>query len=282
MKIRNKLQILPLFILILLLVASCSQTDKDIGKIPYDFPAVNTIASSNEWVLAPSIEFLNEAKEKGADSARYIFYVRKCISSEKYTSKLIELSDTIILPNSLIISIPKGATAKKGDIILTWWQSGSGLEKAIVVDDSDPSQPVVVYLDASYDEDGEDQEQLEANSFFVITDEWQTGTSVAYASDYYVEQWMVIRVSGDKVLAKGWGGSMEVLEKSKCTPIPVNMKVAVGDAVQIPYIGSYQAGTVTKVDEAKGRIWVETEWVGEMEIEVVCPGDITTGLTLED
>ena len=153
---------------------------------------------------------------------------------------------------------------------------------SIFVDDADPTQPVVVYLDASYDEDGEDQEQLEANSFFVITDEWQTGTSVAYASDYYVEQWMVIRVSGDKVLAKGWGGSMEVLEKSKCTPIPVNMKVAVGDAVQIPYIGSYQAGTVTKVDEAKGRIWVETEWVGEMEIEVVCPGDITTGLTLED
>lgn len=252
-----------------------------VGTIPLDFPAVGTDAVNGDFVLTPSLSFIDDAW-KDPESISFIFYSSTMTEPGEKESKVNQTGTDVMIPNSLIIPIPSGQEAHNGDIVLTWWQSGSGLEKAIVVDDADPSQPVVVYLDASYDENGDNQEQLKANSFVVITDEWQTGTSVAYAGDYNVEQWMVIRIEGDKVLAKGWGGSMAVLEKSKCTPIPVNMKVAVGDVIQIPYIGSYQEGTVTKVDEAKGRIWVETEWGGETVTAAVCPGDITTGLTLKD
>ena len=186
-----------------------------------------------------------------------------------------------MIPNSLIIPIPAGQEAHNGDIVLTWWQSGSGMERAIVVDDTDPTQPVVVYLDASYDPDGTSEEQLEANSFFVLSTEWETGSFIVYESEYYMEKWQVIKVEGNKVLAKGWGGSMAVLDKTKCTAIPFSMDFAVGDVVQIPYIGSYQEGTITKIDAAKGRVWLDTEFAGEITEEVVCFGEITTGLNLD-
>jgi len=254
------------------------------GEIPLDFPIVGTDAQVGEYVLAPSYDFIEDAWTDVADdlTPSFIFYSAKVIETGDAETKLDQTGGDEMIPNSLIIRIPAGQEAHVGDMVLTWWQSGSGMERAIVVDDADPTQPVVVYLDASWDEFGEDEEQLEANSFIVLTNDWQAGTSIAYEGDYDFEQWTVIRVEGDKVLAKGWGGTTAVLEKSKCTPIPITMDVAVGDVIQIPYIGSYQEGTVIKVDAAKARVWVETEWVGDIEEEAVCIGDITTGLPITD
>lgn len=254
------------------------------GEVPFDFPMVGTDAVAGEYVLAPSYDFIEDAWEDVAEdiTPSFIFYSATMVEPGDVESKLSQISDDVMIPNSLIIRIPAGQEAHVGDMVLTWWQSGSGMERGIVVDDTDPTQPVVVYLDASYDEFGEDEEQLEANSFVVLTSDWQPGTQIAYEGDYDFEQWTVLRVEGDKVLAKGWAGSTKVLEKSKCTPIPVTMDVAVGDVIQIPYIGSYQEGTVIKVDAAKARVWVETEWAGDIEEEAVCIGDITTGLPITD
>lgn len=254
------------------------------GEVPFDFPTVGTTAKAGEYVLAPSYSFIEDAWADVADDVTpsFIFYSAKMVEPGDVESKLLQVADEAMIPNSLIIPIPAGQEARVGDMVLTWWQSGSGLERGIVVDDADPTQPTVVYLDADYDELGENEEQLEANSFVVLTGDWQPGTSIAYEGDYDFEHWTVIRVEGDKVLAKGWAGSTKVLEKSKCTPIPITMDVAVGDVIQIPYIGSYQEGTVIKVDAAKARVWVETEWGGSIEEEAVCIGDITIGLPITD
>ncbi len=252
------------------------------GEIPFDFPVVGTDAKSGEYVLAPSLEFIDEAWDEVAEGTdpTFVFYSAECVEPGDAESKLSQTGNEVMIPNSLIIPIPAGQEAKKGDIVLTWWQSGSGMDKGIVIDDSDPKRPVIVYLDASYDETGEQEETLKENSFVILTDEWQPGTTIAYEGDYDVEKWQVINVKGDKVLAKGWAGSIKVLDKAKCTPIPVKMDVAAGDVIQIPYIGAYQEGTVTKVDAEKGRVWVETEFAGEISEEVVCLSDITTGLSL--
>lgn len=253
------------------------------GETPFDFAIVGTDAKAGEYVLAPSYAFIEQAWEDVANetTTTFIFYASTLVEAGDKESKVKEISDEVMIPNSLIIPLPAGQEAHVGDILLTWWQSGSGMERAIVVDDANPKQPTVVYLDASYDENGEDQEQLKENSFTLLTKEWEPGTSIAVKGDYYMEHWQVIRVEGNQVLAKGWAGKMAVLDKANCTAIPVSMDVKVGDVIQIPYIGSYQEGTVTKVDNKTGRIWVDTEFAGEITQEVVTQGDITTGLNLD-
>lgn len=257
------------------------------GQIPYDFPVVGTTAKNGEYVLTPSYAFIEDAWKD--PTSTFIFYSSKTIEVGDKESKVSQVGTEYMIPNSLIIAIPANQQVKKGDVVLTWRQSGSGMERGIVVDDSDPSRPKVKYLDIEYDNSatndegvpiGQMIEELEANSFVKITTEWQPGTSIAYQSDYYQKHWQVIRVEGEKVLAMGWAGKVQVLEKSKCTAIPVKMEVKAGDIIQIPHIGSYQEATVIKVDNEAGRIWVETEFAGEMTEEVVSQGNITKGLVL--
>ena len=100
------------------------------------------------------------------------------------------MGQDIEMPNALIIPIPQGQTAKKGDIVLTWWQSGSGMERAIVTDDSNPASPKVCYLDMDWKDDGKgfandhNNEQLRPNTFTVLkNNEWQPGAQVTVNAD---------------------------------------------------------------------------------------------------
>jgi hypothetical protein len=120
-------------------------------KFPFaDFPKVGTTAKAGEYVLAPMYNWIKDAAEKGMDSTRFIWYVQKMATPDKENSELQFLSERRKIPNPYIIPIPPKQTARKGDIVLTWWQSGSGMQRAIVVDDGDASAPVVRYLDIDY------------------------------------------------------------------------------------------------------------------------------------
>lgn len=245
------------------------------GEIPYDFPTVGTTSKAGEFVLAPSFAFL-EAARKDA-SATFIFYSSTMTEPGSIESKLQEVGSEVTLPNSLIIPIPANQSVKKGDIVLTWWQSGSGMQRAIVTDATDPLQPKVKYLDL---DETYDEAQLKPNSFVLLSKEWEPGTTVVFKSDYYQEKWQVIRIDGSKVLAIGWAGKMAVLDKAKCNAVPVKFTCKKGDKVQIPYIGSYKEAVVKKVDDKLGRVWVEFDFAGSMTEECISQGDITTGLVL--
>ena len=156
---KNNKHILPILFVLSLGFVSCSQKELDVKE-----ETPETVVEEEVWTLKV------EAGEKA--------------------SKVKAVVDVDEVPNSLLIPIYKGATAKKGDIVLTWWQSGSGMERAIVTDDSDPTQPKVHYLDLSYKGDGSgfaekhDNEQLKPNSFVVLNDgEWQPGAPLAVKDD---------------------------------------------------------------------------------------------------
>jgi len=259
--------------------------DHEPGTIPFDFPTVETTAQAGEYVLTPSNAFIEKA---WADNkTTFIFYSATCVEPGNVESKIKQISGEYTIPNSLIIPIPAGQKAKKGDIVLTWWQSGSGMQRAIVVDDSNPKQPKVKYLDISYDNPAKNKdgvpigqmvEELKENTFFVITEEWMPGTSVAYKTSYSSEKWTIIKVADDKVLAKGWAGKMAVLEKSKCTAVPVSLKLKKGDDVFVDMYGSFKPGKVSKLDKEAGRVWVEVEFAGSAKEIVVSMGDIINEL----
>jgi len=282
-----------LIILIVFNLSSCknSNTSKDVkdttlieehilGSIPFDFPASSTTSKSGEYILCPSLEFINSAWETKGENSMFIFYSRKMLKVGDLESEVDELGKIVTIPNSLIIPIPANQEVKNGDVVLTWWQSGSGMSRAIVVDDKIPTEPVVRYLDLEWDYYGSLEEKLLPNSFVKISDIWQPGTVIAYKDEYYMNRVQIIKIENDKVLTIGWAGRIAVLKKSDCKPIPINIDIKKGDKVQVPYIGSFTEGIVNKYDANVGRAWVDIDFGGSKTEIVVSVGDIAKDLIL--
>jgi hypothetical protein len=255
------------------------------GEIPFNgFPTVNTTAKADEVVLCPSFNWIEDAATKGPDKVTFIFYSQKMIAPGDVESEVEFLSPgKRKVSNAYIIPIPAGETARVGDIVLTWWQSGSGMQRAIVIEASDPSEPTVRYLDLDYDNPaksrdgkttiGQMDEKLKPNSFVKINNMWEPGTVVAVNDGASKKKAQVIRVAGDHVLAMGFAGSLKVYDKSACTPVPVKPNVKAGDKVKAPVYGSFQNVTVTKVDSRNGRVFVKPETGDEKAIAF---GDVMT------
>ena len=254
-----------------------STTQMDPAAWPWDFPiSTGEQFTDGELVLAP-YTYYKGAIDDGADLTNkcLIFYNTnlKTAGAEK---SVVHYKEDYELPNSLIIGIPEGATAKKGDILLTWWQTGSGLKRAIVRDDSNPAEPKVDYLDMKLDPtskvnfaDDHANEQLKPNSFIVLHDgQWEPGTQVACKDER--GRWLaakLIKATDDKVLVLGFSEKVAVYPKSDCKLIPLSDEgVKAGDSVHGLFVAEYQPGyTVDKVDNERGRVYVTSE-NGKQEI----------------
>ncbi|UKN03221.1 hypothetical protein K6119_06795 [Paracrocinitomix mangrovi] len=254
-----------------------------------DFPKDKLNAAAGDIVLSPSKNWQEDATKDGAENTTFIFYKQTLAEPGDQYSKVDFMGDKgVEIPNYMIVPIKPNQTAKKGDILLTWWQSGSGMKRAIVTDDSDPAAPVVNYIDIDWDNPaqnsegvgfGQMTEQIEAGTFHVLTSTWAPGTTVAAKADGKVKAATVIAVSGDKVLTIGFAGKMAVYPKADCTPVPVKPNVKAGDAVQAPWVGSFVNTKVVKVDAAMGRVWCEDPYSDD---PMVIPfGDVATGLSVE-
>jgi hypothetical protein len=268
--------------------ATTAETPKSTlkpGEIPFSgFPTVGTTAKAGEVVLCPSYNWIQDAATKGPEQVTFIFYSQKMSAPGDVESEVEFLSPgKAKVSNAYLIPIPAGQTAKVGDIVLTWWQSGSGMNRAIVVEASDPSEPTVRYLDIDYDNPaksrdgkttiGQMDEKLKPNSFVKISNAWEPGTVIAVNDGASRKKARIIRVAGDKVLALGQAGSLKVYDKSAATPVPVKPSVKAGDKVKAPIYGSFQNVTVTKVDGRNGRVFVKPETGDEKAIAF---GDVMT------
>lgn len=231
-----------------------------------DFPTVETAAKAGEVVLVPSYNWLQEANIEGVEKTTMIWYSQKMSAPGAEMSEVEFMSDKKKVPNAYIVPIPAGGKAKKGDIVLTWWQSGSGMQRAIVVDDANPAEPTVRYLDIEYDNPaksrdgkttiGQMDEQLKPNSFTVINAMLAPGTSVSVQDGDKMKHAIVIRVAGDKVFVREFAGKINVYDRARCTGVPVVPQVKEGDKVKGVWVGSFENGTVTKVDARNGRVFI--------------------------
>ena len=233
-----------------------------------DFPAVETTAKAREVVLVPSYLWLQQANVNGVDKTTMIWYSQTMSAPDKEMSEVEFMSEKKKVPNAYIVPIPAGQTAKKGDILLTWWQSGSGMNRAIVVDDAVPTEPVVRYLDISYDNPaksrdgktgiGQMEERLKPNTFVKINNPFEPGTSVAVQDGASMKNVQVIRVAGDKVFTVSPSGRIAVYDKASCTPMPIKSAAKAGETVKAVWAGSWiKEGTVTKVDPKIGRVFIK-------------------------
>lgn len=238
-----------------------------------DFPAVETTAKTGEVVLVPSYIWLQEANVNGADKATMIWYQQTMATPDKEMSEVEFMREKKKVPNAYIVAIPSGGKAKVGDILLTWWQSGSGMQRAIVVDDSNPSEPVVRYLDIDYDNPakskdgttgiGQMEEKLKPNTFVKINAPFDVGSIVAVQNGAEQQPSQVIRVAGDKVFVTGFAAHISVVDKSRCTPFPLISNAKVGDKVKAVWVNSLKDGTVTKVEPKIGRVFIKFDLDGK-------------------
>lgn len=238
---------------------------------PWDYPEGIKNEGLAEGQAALSIHTFYPAKIKESDdpaNETYIFYSTTVKSVGETTSMVNDYGSSVEMPNSLIIPLPAEQKAQKGDIILTWWQTGSGMQRAIVTDASNPASPKVDYLDLGYKDDGTGfanehaNEPIKPNTFTVLKDgEWQPGAQIVVTGDGSYEGATLISCTDDKVLLSGFAGKIKACKRSACKVVPLKQNLKVGDEVMALYISSYKPGyTIKKIDDKIGRVWVENKY----------------------
>ncbi|MEO1527940.1 MAG: hypothetical protein AAFX06_21110 [Planctomycetota bacterium] len=215
-------------------------------------------AQTGDYVLCPSRQFYDAAVEKGIDKTTFIYYTATLVESNDATSTVRSLSgSTYSLPNEMIVPIPKGQTAKIGDVLLTWWQSGSGMQRAIVVGGT-PERPVVRYLDIAYENPsgaGKKEDTLKPDSFFVLDGTMQLGTMVAVQDGGRQRVGRLLAMDDESVLLDGFAGKLRRYDRSAATVMPLRPNLKAGDRGEAVVFGSLKSVTVKKLDEKIGRVF---------------------------
>ena len=235
------------------------------ASFPWNFPngALNAQVGDRVLAVVDHPRHVAEGKDPH-DNANY--YERKLTEVGATESKVERCNDAI--PNALIIPIPAGAQAKKGDILLTYNVKGShDLQRAIVTDASNGKQPIVTFLDQAFNADEEKPRfgeklmgtQLDEDGFIVLDkNALAPGAQIAIKDDNEQRTATVVGVAGDRVLAYSFAGVLEDAAKADVTIIPFNEDFKVGDAVWVALAGTYRPNfSVTKVDKENGLVWVK-------------------------
>lgn len=262
----------------LLLSSSAALAAPDDGTLPtIDLPAGDTTAKAGEWVLSVN-KLMYDQFAAAPDKKGVIFYAYKLIEAGPTVSKFKVINKENSAPNLLVIPLGTGAKAKVGDLVLTWWQSGSGMQRAIVVDAKDPAQPTVRYLDLDYENPaksrdktttiGQMDEQLKPDSFTLLTTAFQPGTTVACKDGKDQRVATVVRATADKLLVTGFVGHLKAVAKADCKAMPLKPSYKVGDKVVAKWTNTTRPAVVTKVDPKIGRIWVKFDKMGDKETAV--------------
>lgn len=232
-----------LFALFVSLFANAQEFD----KFPWDFPQeMKTSLKEGQWYLTCKSGYESNAGKADLSKEILIYY--------SYQFK--EMKDGLVdgvMPSSMCIPLPEKQKAKKGDILLTWWQRGSGMSHAVVVDDSNPLTPKVNYLK------NVGGEELKPNSFIVLkSGKMMPGAPVAYKGDY--DKWRtgtVINIADGKVLIYAFGSKLKTAKLEDCKVIPLKPDYKVGDSVMSTFVDSFEDGyTVKEINLETGKVKV--------------------------
>lgn len=291
---RRRLFIICTFCLVIFVISGCGkrgipensqiseptqkqEEKKDPGSISHlvDFPIVEfPKARQGDYVLCPI-----EAAVDNKIGAK-VYYGATLEERAKDASKVKRLSGGIeTIPNSLILPIRPGERASVGDIILTWWQTGSGMQRAIVVG-GEQTEPAVMYLDIAYDNPsgaGRNEDILAPDTFQILDDN-DIGTAAACIDGDENILIKVVGLADGKLLGLGFADELVSYDSEKCQFIPIKPDVKQDDEVFVPIAGSFLPATVDSVDPKIGRVFVSYEFAGQTEQAAIAFGNVLTEL----
>lgn len=152
----------------------------------------------------------------------------------------------------------------------------------MVVKGGTPTAPKVLYLDMDFKNPSgcaQKVDTLKEDSFHLLSKGWEPGTAIAYRDSGRWKHAQVLRVSGNKVLALGFAGSLKSLDKEDCRPLPVSppaLKPGKRVMARTPY-GTLEPAIVEKIDNPIGRVFVKFQGGAKNQIAVAF-GDLTEKL----
>ncbi len=227
--------------------------------MPLEFPVVKTSAAKGDVVLAPARAWIDNAAERGVENQAFIFDPARMMEPGANAS-VVETRhrQKSLVPNGLIVAIRPAQSADPGDVVLTHWHSRSGLQRAIIVEGGEPAEPLALYLDVAYENPpgwGQKKEKLAPGSFHVLKKVGEVGTTVACTDGQKKRRGVVISRAPERLLVVGYAGLLTSRDPAECQPIPISPKVAEGDQVWVPRLGTFVRAAVTKVDAGSGRVF---------------------------
>lgn len=249
-----------------------AQHNADPKVWAWNFPqCINIQAEPGQQALSCQMHYFDLVERgEGFEKKSMIWYDTTIAEPGAEKTVIDEYGKHIEVPNALIIPLDKNAKAKKGDILLTH-DKYHKMMRAIVIDASNPTEPVVCFLDDSWGWPGNPEseklaekqkgEQLKPGSFNVLKKgTFMPGAQVYYNRDGEKKFGQIVQVSGDKLLVCGFASRLNCVAKSECTLLPFNPKFKVGDTVSCISIDEYEPGyKIVKVDMEHGHLWAQQE-----------------------
>lgn len=259
--------LLGLFILIFLWVGGCGQNKKDdtseqkktehpSGINPFPYPDRALLAKVGEFVLAPPERIVQAAYEKKMFFTYYRRNVSQVGAQESYLK--IDNRDEKI-PNVLIIPLGSSPGAHLGDIVLT---SNPGdnhsLARGIVAEGGTDLEPLVHYLEIRELSRLDNRKfKLSPGTFRVLKSSEEPGSELLCKEKENFRGVTLIHKTAELYLARNYLGAINVYKHSDCKPIPLRPQFQVGDKVLVPIGSFYREGTVKKIEDRLGRVYVE-------------------------
>ncbi|MBW2529245.1 MAG: hypothetical protein JRI23_34030 [Deltaproteobacteria bacterium] len=248
------------------------------GKFHFDFPVVDkTEAKEGDKVFFVNMKLIRNELEKGKKPSGTQFLIGT-MGKPGDKESIVKSATEDTVPNSGIVPIPAGQTAKVGDIVAGRW--AVNLTRGYVTDASDPKKPKAIFIGLGYDnpakaEDkktgiGQYEYQLEENEFMVISKPYDPGTACAHKDGSKHKLFQVWRAEGDMVIGKEFT-TFKAVKKADCKPIPLKPDYKVGDEVYVPWVGTMAKATITKV--GKGRFGVKYE-SGSKDEKMISFGEV--------
>lgn len=231
------------------------------------FPDVAITAKSGEYVLVPSWNWIEAGAGPDAHKTSFIFYHQKMIAPAVAASTVQFMREQHEVPNSYIVAIAAGGRANAGDIVLTWWQSGSGMQRAIVVRADDPARPVVRYLDIAYDNPakspdksttiGRMDEALAVDSFVPLMAGAPGSIFRCLDAGKPVRRQLIAQAADGRQLMSAHAGRLAIHAPGECESTPLKPDVQPGAMAWVEFAGTFVQARVTRIEPAIGRVFVE-------------------------
>lgn len=244
------------------------------GENPFNLPSRPLGALVGDFVLAPSAATLEQAFEQGAEEQTFVYYGAVVDTPGPLETAVRFLThERRTLPNALLVPIRRGALASPGEVVLTSRASSAGLARAIALG-GEAAAPRVKYLDPPLRPGLESplgaevlpvaaEDTLRRNSFHVLREPGEPGTTLACRSEGEAEPVILLKVIDEQRLVLGFAGRLRVFPATACRALPIAFVPSLGQAVRFPLLAGFAEGRVQRVDVPDGRVWVRFERAGE-------------------
>jgi hypothetical protein len=230
-------------------------------------PKVATKAKVGDYVLAPARTWVEEAAAHGVSQQTFIFYGAWMREPGAHESRIESLTGAqFTLPNGFIAPIRRGERVQPGALVLTSWASGSGLQRAIVVDGGTPESPKVRYLDMAIDNPsgwGEKDDTLPPNTFHQLEAAGKVGATAACLEGAGRVRVVITGLFRERLVGLAFAGKLKMFLQRDCVMLPLQPKLREGETVMVPIIGRYREARVKRIESDVGRVWARYDVAGE-------------------